>query len=95
MGQMSFLSANNQCKSTDGNVITLLPALLYSISRKRVLVQTRHLNHLSVGLSVRRVYCGKMADWIWKPFGVVNGIDREMGVLDGVGIVEEEGTVLG
>jgi len=38
----------------------------------------------SVGLSVRRVYCGKVADWISVLFGVVSGIVREMGVLDGV-----------
>jgi len=28
----------------------------------------------SVGLSVRKVYCGKMADWIWMSFGMVNGV---------------------
>jgi len=26
----------------------------------------------SVGLSVRWVNCGKMADWIWMPFGMVS-----------------------
>jgi len=31
---------------------------------------------LSVGLSVRKVYCGKMADWIWMPFGMVSGVVR-------------------
>jgi len=24
-----------------------------------------------------------MADWIWMPFGVVSGVGRGMGVLDG------------
>jgi len=28
---------------------------------------------LSVGLPVRKVYCGKMAEWIRMPFGVVSG----------------------
>jgi len=28
---------------------------------------------LSVRLSVRKVYCGKMADWIRMPFGIVSG----------------------
>ena len=43
-----------------------------------------------VCVSVRKVYCGKTADWIRMPFGVVNG--REMGVLDGgTGIVIVEG----
>jgi len=30
----------------------------------------------SVGLSVRKVYCGETADWIWMPFGVVSGVGR-------------------
>ena len=46
---------------------------------------------LSVCLSVQKVYCGKTADWIRMPFGVVLG----MGALDGVVIVEGEGPVLG
>jgi len=46
-------------------------------------------------VSVRKVYCGKMADWIWIPFGVVSGVGRGMGVLDGVVIVEWEGAVFG
>ena len=28
-------------------------------------------------------YCGKTADWIWMPFGVLSGIGRGVGVLDG------------
>ena len=56
------------------------------IERKRVLVQTCHLAHLSVGrsvgqsvcLSVRGMYCRKTADWIW----MVSGVGRGMGVLD-------------
>ena len=43
-----------------------------------------------VGVSVGRsvvwwVNCGKTANWVWMPFGVVNGIGRGMGVLDGGG----------
>jgi len=39
---------------------------------------------LSVGLSVRRVYCGETADWICMSFRVVSGvIGRGMGFLDG------------
>ena len=38
-----------------------------------------------VGQSVRWVSCGKMADWIWMPFGVVSGVGRGMDVLDGSG----------
>ena len=39
----------------------------------------------SVCRSVQRVNCGKMADWIWMPFGVVSGVGRGMCVLDGGG----------
>jgi len=37
------------------------------------------------------MYCGKTADWIWMPFGLVSRISQWMGVLDGVEIVEGEG----
>jgi len=39
----------------------------------------------SVGLCVWKVYCGKTADWIRMPFGMVSGFGRGMGVLDGGG----------
>jgi len=42
---------------------------------------------LSVGLSVHKVYCGKTAEWIWMPFGLVSGVDRGMEVV----IVEGKG----
>jgi len=41
--------------------------------------------HLSVGLFVWKVYCGKTADCIRMPFAVVSGVGRRMGVLDGDG----------
>ena len=50
---------------------------------------------LSVGLSVRKVYFGKTAEWIWLPFGIVSGVGRGMGVLDGDGYRRREGAVLG
>jgi len=40
---------------------------------------------LCVGLSVWKVYCGKMAHWIQMPFVMVSGVGRGMGVLNGVG----------
>jgi len=40
---------------------------------------------LSVCLSVRKVYCGKMTDWIRMLFRVVSGVGRGMAVLDGGG----------
>jgi len=60
---------------------------IQSIERKRVLEQTCRLSHLSVRLSVCRWMscCGKTADWIWMPFGVVSGVGRGMGVFDGSG----------
>ena len=54
-----------------------------------MLEQACRLSHLSVclglsvWLSVKWVNCGKTADWIWMPFGVVSGVGRKMGVLDG------------
>jgi len=46
-------------------------------------------------LSVRKVYCGKTADWIQMPFAVVSGVTRRVGVLDGAVIIESEGVFLG
>ena len=34
-------------------------------------------------MSVRKVYRDKTSDGIWMPFGVVSGVGREIGVLDG------------
>ena len=51
--------------------------------------------NMSVGLSVHKVYCGKTAEWIRIPFGMVSGVGRGMGVLDGVAIVEGSGAVFG
>jgi len=36
---------------------------------------------LSVGLSARKVYCDKTAEWIRMPFGMVSGVGGGMGVL--------------
>jgi len=41
------------------------------------------------------VYCGKTAEWIWMPFGVMSGVGQGMGALDGVMIAEKVGAVLG
>jgi len=38
-----------------------------------------------VGRSVWKVYCGKMAEWIRMPFGMVSGFGLGLGVLDGGG----------
>jgi len=46
---------------------------------------------VSVCLSVHKVYCGKTADWIQMPFGVVSGVDRGMRVE----IIEGEGHLWG
>jgi len=55
------------------------------------------LSHLSVCtcVCVRKVYCGKTADWIRMPFGVVSGVGRGMGVLDGGPCAQGEGGVSG
>jgi len=38
-----------------------------------------------VCLCVRKVNCGKTAEWFRMPFGMVNGVGRGMDVLDGGG----------
>jgi len=38
-----------------------------------------------VDLSVCKVYCGKTAEWTQVPFGMVSGVSRGMGLLDGAG----------
>jgi len=49
-----------------------------------------------MSLCVRKeVCCGKTADWIRMPFGVVSGVDRGMGVLDGGGDRRREEVVFG
>ena len=56
------------------------------------------LSHIpSVGrmFCLPRVYYGKMADWIRMLFGMVSGVSRGMGELDGVVIIEGEWAVLG
>ena len=52
-------------------------------------------DHIVPRLSVCICYCGKTADSIRMPFGIVSGVSRMMGVLDGVVIIEGEGAVLG
>jgi len=49
----------------------------------------------SVCVSIQKVHCDKTAYWIWMPFGMVSGIGRGMGVLDGGGDCQREGAVLG
>ena len=40
---------------------------------------------MSVYLTVRKLYCGKTAEWIWVPFGVLSTVGRGIDVLDGGG----------
>jgi len=42
-------------------------------------------------VTYRKVYCGKMADWIRMQFQVVSGVGRVIGVLDGIVFVEGKG----
>ena len=37
---------------------------------------------VSVCVCIRKVYCGKTADWIRMPFGMVSGVGLGIGVLD-------------
>ena len=84
---LRLTSKTLDCSSLPVFVFSFFPALFFisrvaiqSIERKRVFLQVCCLSHLSVCLSlsvclcVWKVYCGKMADWIRMPFGVVNGV---------------------
>ena len=48
------------------------------------MLRTCRVDHLSVGPSVRKVYCGKTAGWIRMPFVMVSVVGRGMsvGLLD-------------
>jgi len=60
------------------------------------MVRACRLDHLSVCVCVRKVYCGKTADWIRMSFAMVSGVVLGMGVLDfAMVIVEGERAVLG
>jgi len=71
--------------------VSLLLVASLTIKRKWLILLTCRLAHLSVcmpvgrsiGLSARKVYYGKTAEWIRMPFGMVSVVRREMGVLDG------------
>jgi len=60
-------------------------SLSISIASGALVLRTCRLAHLSVCRSVQKVYCGKTADWIRLPFGMVSGVGQGMGVLDGGG----------
>jgi len=59
------------------------------------MLQTCRLAHLlvcvCVCVSVQKVYCCKMVDWIQMPFGMVSGVSRDYGMVIGEG----EGAVSG
>jgi len=48
----------------------------YSVSANGVDMSSIPSVGLCVGLCVQKVCCGKTADWIHMPFGIVNGVDR-------------------
>jgi len=54
---------------------------IVSVSAHGIELSSVHLSvglcvGLSVGRCVREVYCGKMADWSWMPFGMASGVGR-------------------
>ena len=68
----------------DGGQYHLFNASLsISIANGALMVRTCRLDRLSVCVCVQKVYCGKTAEWIRMPLGMVSGVGRVMGVLDG------------
>jgi len=89
-------TSESGCKDTSWrNFFLLLARRSLSIERKHY--WNKHVTYpicRSVCQSVcPEVYCGKTADWIRMPFGIVSGVGRGMGVLDGVVIIRGEGAV--
>jgi len=77
-----------QCESTITRYLLLARRSLLAYSSERsdhVSGPVGRLTHLLVCRSVREVYCGKTADCIRMPLGMVSGVGRGMGVLDGGG----------
>ena len=68
---------------------------LQLVVRRSLLEHIQLISSRAVGLSVQKVYCGKTAECILMPLGVVSGVGGGMGVLDGVVIVEGEGQFWG
>jgi len=81
---------------TLGNLV-IISASLYQHSERSV-----HGTGLSARPSVgrlvdrfvRKVHCGKTAEWIQMPFGMASGVGQGTSVLDGVVIIEGERAVL-
>ena len=73
----------------------LLAASLLSSERKRLMLRYIRLDHMCVCVCVRKVYCGKTADWIRMPFGVVSGSGLVWVYYIGVVIVEGKGQFWG
>jgi len=71
----------------------LLSINIASVSALLTDLSPRPSVSLCVLLSVWKVYCGKTADCICMPFGVVSGVGREMGVLDEGGDHQRQGGV--
>jgi len=59
----------------------VLLAASLTIKRKRLMESSCRL-FPSVDRSVRKVYCGKTADWIRMPFGMVSAVGRGIDALD-------------
>ena len=92
-----FMTAVNEdecCRCAVEEIELLIISASLSI---RIAEQSAHpirKSRLSICRSLH-VSSGNTADWIWMPFGMVSGVGRMMGVLDGVVIVEGEGAVWG
>jgi len=56
------------------SVVVVSSSLSISIASEVLMLQTCRLAHLSVSLSLRKVYCGKTAEQIRMPFGVVSEV---------------------
>ena len=82
-----------------GTIVVFSASLCISIVSGALMLRTCRLPHLCVSVCVsvcvQKVFCGKAAERIRMPFGVVSRVSRGMGALDGGGDRQREGAVLG
>jgi len=83
--QITLRTCSLLLKSTHPIISASLSMNIASVSANGVELSPSPSVGLSVrvclSMSVRKVYCGKMDDWIRMPFGMVSGVGRRMGVM--------------
>jgi len=76
----AFSAVRSTTRSSEmslGVRVVIISSLLVAYALFLLTCRLFHLSVcVSVCVSVRKVYCGKTAEWIRMPFGVVSGVGR-------------------